>query len=143
MKLKSSIFEKSSITKTESYITDQFVLFTTLYPKVIDCTNINEGKNKLTDLGDHVIKEKIIKDKNNLRDITALFMQSQAIYNKDFYQKIEVKDCSLKIQLKFYDLIISLLKDDDRNKLYVDNNNTCLYLFHAGAFFGAIMVLKN
>ena len=144
MEVKSSLFERSLITKTERYITDRVILLSLEYPQIIYCLKIKVGEDRMESLDDNDIKERIIPDKKDIRDITELFKHSVAIYERDYaYQKIFIKDCAIKIQLKFYDFIVQLTNTYKTVNLYVNNNNDCLYLFSGDNFLGAIMAIKE
>jgi hypothetical protein len=134
-------FQESTTEKTESYVTDRYVLLknsNAIFPNI---EKLKEGENFEKLLTDKIIEDKILLPEEKLKSITRDLI---VIVRYDYLNE-EVFCGEVGLDIKYYTLIMEIYKMNRHLEVKQDKNNNAnpLLLFFDKDFVGAVSLKKN
>ena len=120
MKIKKTLFNKSTLYESKNYITDTFILFNKVNPNDLKFPVFTEKITKYTDKQMGTI---IPKTKEGLTNINNIIRSEYPLYQYSNYSNakaVKLEGINCKLNLKYYDFIKEMLSNHISIDIYID-----------------------
>lgn len=152
MNVKKNLFENKMLIQSDKYLTDKFILLSLNTPLFTGLEKITKNMPINNDLNDQV--KPLLKPLSDLQNITPNFTGINPVYKYDKYfktiklellnQKLS-ENINIKLQLKYYDFLMELLKENNSLKLFTDKKykNSPLFIYKDNNLIMVLMPLSK